>query len=980
MTETKLRSIGNAPFFSVLSEQEQERVSERMHLEYRHGGEILFQKDTKSTNLYLIKAGWVRLVADGGVAITSQGPGSLAGETDLFLDRPHSHGAVIAADAELWVLDREDLIDLITESPQIGLKLSLAFGARLALLDQYLVEQRLKPLPFLSDLKEEPLAALARRLIPMEKKAGEYIVEGGQPPEALFIVESGQLYLHSSEEGGDFSELGAGETFGEMAVLTGKPCVRSVEAATDAVLWALPTAEFDALAEQYPEIRLALSKAIREPLLSEDQERAVDRLTTMTLFGGLSEEVLWAVSQRLLLRHVPAGELVYAEGAPGDALYLIDSGQIEVVSDARTSRTVLARLGADEFFGEMALLAGKPHSTAARAVAHTNLWVLYRSDFDDLVNRYPSMSLALSRVLSQRLADMDRRFTENHLRGLKLLAGLSSSQLEDISRRLKPVRFRQREMIIREGDPGNDMYFVESGRVQVVRGGGPRATVLTELGAGDLFGEMALLTGNPRSASVMALTDVNLWVMSRTDFDDLVTAYPNLALGLSRLLSERLRSADEQFLQQPVAPVAVPALSRSRPPTRPVQAAQAASQFSPEAQSTLVMAPASSARLGTQPTLVVPLAPEARPVARLSTGALPRPTKARAVRQQRAQSLTSELAQSFGSLAAWYGSLSRGAKVRLILVTMLLVWLVCIAAPALVISTLAADNVTNLQGAIAFVQTATPLPTETLLPADTAMPSVAMPVAPAEAPQAEAIPAEALAGAVVAGQGAPAEGPAAGQGAPVEASALPVDSSALPAPAPDSSVPTPTPWIIVITNTPPPVTDTPVPPTATAVVAKQVVRAVAAAKPTATPPPAEKPQPPRDLDPRLNSLGVNIEPAGVKVGQKYWRLVRARWENEKEAGSDHTIYVEVLDEGGSRLTGEVVEIRWQDGSLPLITENKPVPDWPANFPMYNLLGSYAVRVSGLPSDVVVGLGMGTAEQPGFKIHTNFFLTFQRVTR
>jgi CRP-like cAMP-binding protein len=675
----------------------------------------------------------------------------------------------------------------------------------------------------------------------------------------------------------------------------------------------------------------------------------------MALFAGLSEEVLWAVSQRLLLRHVPAGELVFVGGSPGDALYLIDSGQVEIVSDAKASPTVLARLGADEFFGEMALLTGKPRSTAARAATHTNLWVLYRSDFDDLVNRYPSMSLALSRVLSQRLTAMDQRFTESHLRGLKLLAGLSSSQLEDISRRLKPVRFRQRETIVREGDPGDEMYFIESGRAQVARGSGSRAQVLAEIGAGDLFGEMALLTGNPRSATVTALSDVDLWVMSRTDFDELVTTYPNLALALSRLLSERLQNTDERFLRQPAAPGVVP----SPPPRLPV------------AQPTQVSAPMPEVLPTPKPSAAFALLPaEARPVRR------------RPARRRPARNLTAELAQDFRNLSAWYGSLSRGAKVRLILITMLLVWLVCIAAPALVISTLAADNVTGLQGAVAFVQTETPLPTEAPLPTDTSVPSTAMSVVSASAPEGVAAaplgaPAEASAE-----QPVSAEVLAAGQSVPAEALASPVDSSMLVAPGLEQPTATPTPWIIVITNTPAPVTDTPVPPTATPVPPRVTNRVVsAAAAPSPTPTAAERPQPSRDLDPRLNALGVGIEPAGVKSGQRYWRLIRARWANEQEAGADHTIYVEVLDENGNRLTGEVVEIRWQDGGLPLTTEPKVAPDWPANFPMYNTLGSYSVRIGGgLPTDIVVGLGMGTAEQPNFKIHTNFYLTFQRVVR
>jgi hypothetical protein len=48
--------------------------------------------------------------------------------------------------------------------------------------------------------------------------------------------------------------------------------------------------------------------------------------------------------------------------------------------------------------------------------------------------------------------------------------------------------------------------------------------------------------------------------------------------------------------------------------------------------------------------------------------------------------------------------------------------------------------------------------------------------------------------------------------------------------------------------------------------------------------------------------------------------------------------------------------------------------------MYNTLGSYSVKIPGLPSDTIQGLGLGTADQPAFTVHTNFFLTFKRVTR
>jgi CRP-like cAMP-binding protein len=930
----KSRYVGNAPFFAALEGQEQERISQRMHLEHRRSGESLFRKGDASTFLYLIKSGWVRLVADGGTVVASQGPGSLVGETDLFLERPRSLGATVAGDAELWVLAKEDLTELIAETPQIGIKLSVAFGSRLSLFDNYLVENRLKPLPFLSSLQKEALAAIARKLVPVEKAKGEYIVTAGQPAEALFIVEAGQVHLLSSEEGGDFSELGAGETFGEMALLTGRSHAHSAQAATDVILWALPVAEFEALAEERPEIRLALSETIREPLLSQDMNRAMARLGTMPIFAGLSEEVLWSVAERMLVRHVPDGQVVFAEGTPGDAFYLIESGQVEIGSGTRQGWTALARLSADEFFGEMALLTGKPRSTTARAATHTNLWVLYRSDFDDLVNRNPSISLALSRILSQRLAEMDRRFTESHLRGLKLLAGLSSSQLEDISRKLKPARFRQGEVIIHEGTSGDEMFFIESGRVRVVRGDGSQRLVLAELGAGDLFGEMALLTGNARSASVVAQSEVNLWALSQADFNDLVTAYPNLALALGRLLSERLRTTDQRFVEESAGPAAVPARSAA-----------------PQARG------------------------EAQPVRRAVPAREPR-RAARAARSKPARNWTAELTAAYGNLVTWFGSLSGWARFRLLAFAVVLVWLLGIAAPYVIISTLRADDVTSLRGAVAFVQlenSAVPM-AAAILPADTPAPPLRKAPAPIE-PEAQVqvldleVPAALAADAVAASVQEPlAESPT--------------------AEPPATEPPTPTPWIIVVTNTPEPATDTPEPPTDTPVPPTDTPAPPAAAamsfnppKPPPTATPGLKQLPPRDLDSRLSSLNVQIvEAPGVQAGQHFWRLIRARWQNKEEAGNDHTIYIEVLDENGNRMVGQSVEVRWQDGSLTLVTEDKPQNEYPANFPMYNTLGSYAVKMAGLPSDTIVGLGMGTAEAPDFTIHTNFFLTFQKVER
>ena len=188
--------------------------------------------------------------------------------------------------------------------------------------------------------------------------------------------------------------------------------------------------------------------------------------------------------------------------------------------------------------------------------------------------------------------------------------------------------------------------------------------------------------------------------------------------------------------------------------------------------------------------------------------------------------------------------------------------------------------------------------------------------------------------------------------------------------------PTPTPTR-TLTPAPTP-TDTA---TSTSIPTRHVIQRVAAMAYDPTPTSRPRPTlPPCVVDPRLGPLGVRIEPATVLPGEPYWRLVEARWADEREAAGKHSIFIEVLDLQGRRAVGQVVEVQWAGGSVTLPIQDRPPPDWGADFAMYNTLGSYSVRVGGAPSDRVVGLGLGTAETPHFTVHTSFYLTFRRVSR
>lgn len=110
--------------------------------------------------------------------------------------------------------------------------------------------------------------------------------------------------------------------------------------------------------------------------------------------------------------------------------------------------------------------------------------------------------------------------------------------------------YRAGELIFREGEIGDKIYFVLSGIVEIFIRQNQLKRSLCSLSAGEAFGEMAILNNLPRTASVVAETEAKLLVLERKLFFNLMEKYPILALKLVRLMAERMRIMDAQFKQE----------------------------------------------------------------------------------------------------------------------------------------------------------------------------------------------------------------------------------------------------------------------------------------------------------------------------------------------------------------------------------------------------------------------------------------------
>ena len=141
---------------------------------------------------------------------------------------------------------------------------------------------------------------------------------------------------------------------------------------------------------------------------------------------------------------------------------------------------------------------------------------------------------------------------DDFLKRISVMAGLSDAALSYLAGLAGEERYPAGAVIVREGEPGNRMFFISDGRVQVIKGHGTaRPVALAEFAAGDFFGEMSLIDTVPRSASVVALEATMAFTLKGTDLYQLYRRQPDqygiVMLNISRDLARRLRKLDDKY-------------------------------------------------------------------------------------------------------------------------------------------------------------------------------------------------------------------------------------------------------------------------------------------------------------------------------------------------------------------------------------------------------------------------------------------------
>lgn len=249
-----------------------------------------------------------------------------------------------------------------------------------------------------------------------------------------------------------------------------------------------------------------LYAARRSRAAEREMEDRIQMLARIRFLNGLPRAALAAIADHLRIDQVETGETVVTYGEPADRFYLVRSGTLEAIGPEGEQ---FGRVIPGEGFGELALLDRTTRSATVRALEPAVLWSLDRGHFERWVKDRFEVGARIRASREERQV----------LAALPFFQGLAGQELDRIAARMQTRRVTAGEAVVRAGEPGDRYYVVREGTASVSL---PDGTPVRTLGPGDGFGELALLFGGARTATVTAASDLVLATLSRADFARLV--------------------------------------------------------------------------------------------------------------------------------------------------------------------------------------------------------------------------------------------------------------------------------------------------------------------------------------------------------------------------------------------------------------------------------------------------------------------------
>jgi CRP-like cAMP-binding protein len=320
--------------------------------------------------------------------------------------------------------------------------------------------------------------------------------------------------------------------------------------------------------------------------MSEDDDllRRATELRSMGLFRHFSDELIIPLAKLAEPRTFSNNDVLFAENEESRDLLIVREGTVHITRSTPVGKQVLSTLDAGSLFGEVSFLDRLPRSATAQGVGKGSLYVIPASAIDAAVAANRELAVSLQWGFWQTLADkvraanaqmselfgtpseplpMERdengagdrvHVTEETKLDILREQGLSAQELRLLAKYSHERRFPADALIFAEGEPGDCLYIVLEGAVRISRmvpGMGEECLAILE--RGEVFGELALVDDQPRSADARAHSSTTtVFAISRSLLEEVLSMDPDAAVQflnlLGRLLCRRLRAMNERLV------------------------------------------------------------------------------------------------------------------------------------------------------------------------------------------------------------------------------------------------------------------------------------------------------------------------------------------------------------------------------------------------------------------------------------------------
>ena len=261
-------------------------------------------------------------------------------------------------------------------------------------------EISLPPSPLFSDIDEKAFERVIQILKRREILAGEIVCEEGTPGDSIFLISEGEMTVSCRDSKGHPTELAtlhAGDFFGEFGYFSDQRRHASVRARSECVALEMARSDLNLLCQSMPQVNEVLVSFYRKRLLAT-------LLAKSRIFRPLSSEARELLSKKFQRQDFKPGDTVMQEGDEGDALYLIQEGQLDVTTKKDGRDVELASLREGDFCGEFSVFSGTKRTATVRAKTSAKLLRLSKQDALSVLTMHDDVPRILKEIYDERVA------------------------------------------------------------------------------------------------------------------------------------------------------------------------------------------------------------------------------------------------------------------------------------------------------------------------------------------------------------------------------------------------------------------------------------------------------------------------------------------------------------------------------------------------------------------------------------------------